>query len=158
MTTAGVVDQLQQQTIHAVNQVQAETDPDEVQILISTHLTLLGERLKEISNNISNFIDKGHQPNLDRSLDILLDTVIYSSTVLLNLFQNANEIKAVSSNNRSEREINNELTHLAIYHLSTAAVQPANQIRQVAPKAPQSFIRPQKLIAPQQIVQVKTEF
>lgn len=121
-------------------QVEPSTEPDQVQVLVSAHLNLLGERLKEISRNITS----GQSPNIDRSLDIILDTVIYSSTALLNLFEAIKEIKALKNNPKTEEEIDQELTKLAIYHLSTATVQPAQvQTRQPAQQ--------------QQIVQVKTE-
>jgi len=120
------------------------TEPDQVQVLVSAHLNLLGERLKEISRNITSYLEKGQSPNIDRSLDIILDTVIYSSTALLNLFEAIKEIKALKNNPKTEEEIDQELTKLAIYHLSTATVQPAQiQARQPSQQ--------------QQIVQVKTE-
>lgn len=125
-------------------QVEPSTEPDQVQVLVSAHLNLLGERLKEISRNITSYLEKGQSPNIDRSLDIILDTVIYSSTALLNLFEAIKEIKALKNNPKTEEEIDQELTKLAIYHLSTATVQPAQvQTRQPAQQ--------------QQIVQVKTE-
>lgn len=125
-------------------QVEPSTEPDQVQVLVSAHLNLLGERLKEISRNITSYLEKGQSPNIDRSLDIILDTVIYSSTALLNLFEAIKEIKALKNNPKTEEEIDQELTKLAIYHLSTATVQPAQvQARQPAQQ--------------QQIVQVKTE-
>jgi len=140
MTTSG-------STVGQSNQsfpVEPSTEPDQVQVLVSAHLNLLGERLKEISRNITSYLEKGQSPNIDRSLDIILDTVIYSSTALLNLFEAIKEIKALKNNPKTEEEIDQELTKLAIYHLSTATVQPAQiQARQ----------QPQQ----QQIVQVKTE-
>lgn len=126
------------------NQIPVETtDVDQVQVLVSAHLNLLGERLKEISRNITSYLEKGQSPNIDRSLDIILDTVIYSSTALLNLFEAIKEIKNLKNNPKTEEEIDQELTKLAIYHLSTATVQPAQPTRPVQPQ--------------QQIVQVKTE-
>jgi len=140
MTTSG-------STVGQSNQsfpVEPSTEPDQVQVLVSAHLNLLGERLKEISRNISSYLEKGQSPNIDRSLDIILDTVIYSSTALLNLFEAIKEIKALKNNPKTEEEIDQELTKLAIYHLSTATVQPAQiQARQPSQQ--------------QQIVQVKTE-
>ena len=41
-------------------------------------------------------VQQGENPNIDRSLDIILDTVLYSSSVLLNLFESIPEIKASS--------------------------------------------------------------
>ena len=55
-------------------------------------------------------------------MDIILDTVIYSSTALLNLFEAIKEIKALKNNPKTEEEIDQELTKLAIYHLSTGNV------------------------------------
>ena len=55
-------------------------------------------------------------------MDIILDTVIYSSTALLNLFEAIKEIKALKNNPKTEEEIDQELTKLAIYHLSTGKV------------------------------------
>jgi len=138
MTTSG-------STVGQSNQsfpVEPSTEPDQVQVLVSAHLNLLGERLKEISRNITSYLEKGQSPNIDRSLDIILDTVIYSSTALLNLFEAIKEIKALKNNPKTEEEIDQELTKLAIYHLSTATVQPA----QIQARQPS-----------QQIVQVKTE-
>ena len=131
MTTSG-------STVGQSNQsfpVEPSTEPDQVQVLVSAHLNLLGERLKEISRNISSvstictlieitlpflkYLEKGQSPNIDRSLDIILDTVIYSSTALLNLFEAIKEIKALKNNPKTEEEIDQELTKLAIYHLST---------------------------------------
>jgi len=129
----------------AVQPVAPDTsDVDQVQVLVSAHLNLLGERLKEISRNIQSYLEKGQSPNIDRSLDIILDTVIYSSTALLNLFEAVKEIKNLKNNPKTEEQIDQELTKLAIYHLSTATIQPAQQTRPVQSSQ-------------QQIVQVKTE-
>jgi len=140
MTTSG-------STVGQSNQsfpVEPSTEPDQVQVLVSAHLNLLGERLKEISRNISSYLEKGQSPNIDRSLDIILDTVIYSSTALLNLFEAIKEIKALKNNPKTEEEIDQELTKLAIYHLSTATVQPAQ-------------LPTRQSTQQQQIVQVKSE-
>jgi len=144
MTTSGSIVGQSNQFQNQVVPVET-SDVDQVQVLVSAHLNLLGERLKEISRNISSYLEKGQSPNIDRSLDIILDTVIYSSTALLNLFEAIKEIKALKNNPKTEEEIDQELTKLAIYHLSTATVQPAQvPVRQV-PAVQQS------------IVQVKTE-
>jgi len=119
---------------------------DDINTLIATHLNLLGERLKEISRNIENYVSKGQTPNIDRSLDIILDTVIYSSSVLLNLFETAQEIRAIAVNPQTEAEMDRELTRLAIFHLSAPAIQPLNQQR----------LQHQRHQNPS-IVQVKTE-
>ena len=52
MTTSGsTVGQSNHQSFQG--QLEPSTEPDQVQVLISAHLNLLGERLKEISRNIS---------------------------------------------------------------------------------------------------------
>lgn len=102
------------------------TQTDEVSTLISAHFSLIGERLKEISRNIENCVREGQNPNIDRSLDILLDTTLYSSSILLNLFQHALPTLP-DQEPRSESDIDKELTQLAIYHLTTAAIQPHNK-------------------------------
>ena len=103
-------------------------------------------------------------------MDIILDTVIYSSTALLNLFEAIKEIKALKNNPKTEEEIDQELTKLAIYHLSTGNVLEnlnifcgiANTVLEnifehfkatVQPAQIQARQQPQQ----QQIVQVKTE-
>lgn len=101
-------------------QQQQIVDSHEVPTLIAAHLNLLGERLKEISRSIEACVAKGDSPNIDRSLDIILDTILYSSTVFINLFESVEEIKRDS--NRTEAEIDRELTQLAIFHLTTSSV------------------------------------
>lgn len=44
--------------------------------------------------------------------------MIYSSSVLLNLFETAQEIRAIAVNPQTEAEMDKELTRLAIFHLS----------------------------------------
>lgn len=105
---------------------QNQTQTDEVSTLISAHFSLIGERLKEISRNIENCVREGQNPNIDRSLDILLDTTLYSSSILLNLFQHALPTLP-DQEARSESDIDKELTQLAIYHLTTAAINPHNK-------------------------------
>ena len=78
--------------------------------------------MPEITLPFLKYLEKGQSPNIDRSLDIILDTVIYSSTALLNLFEAIKEIKALKTNPKTEEEIDQELTKLAIYHLSTGSV------------------------------------
>ena len=78
--------------------------------------------MPEITLPFLKYLEKGQSPNIDRSLDIILDTVIYSSTALLNLFEAIKEIKALKTNPKTEEEIDQELTKLAIYHLSTGNV------------------------------------
>ena len=75
------------------SQNQVEPEPSEVPTLIAAHLNLLGERLKEIARSIETCVQKGESPNIDRSLDIILDTILYSSTVFINLFESIQEIK-----------------------------------------------------------------
>lgn len=107
-------------------QASSPNQTDEISTLISAHFSLIGERLKEISRNIENCVREGQNPNIDRSLDILLDTTLYSSSILLNLFQYALPV-GPDQQSRSESEIDKELTQLAIYHLTTAAINPHNK-------------------------------
>lgn len=110
-------------------EAQEELQIEEVPTLIAAHLNLLGERLKEISRNIENCCSKGETPNIDRNLDIILDTLLYSSNCFINLFESIEEFKRDTS--RSEAEIDRELTQLAIFHLTTSSVAtPNNQQRQ----------------------------
>ena len=91
---------------------QTEIQSSQVPTLIAAHLNLLGERLKEISRSIESCVAKGESPNIDRSLDIILDTILYSSTVLINLFESIEEIKRDST--RTEADIDRELTQAGV--------------------------------------------
>ena len=66
-------------------------ESDSVNTLLAAHLTLIGERLKDISRNIESHIENGDNPCIDRSLDTLLDTILYVSNVLVFLFNSIQE-------------------------------------------------------------------
>ena len=100
-------------------------------------------------------------------MDIILDTVIYSSTALLNLFEAIKEIKALKNNPKTEEEIDQELTKLAIYHLSTGKVLQFTTgiypvyisiiFERVKATVQPAQIQARQPSQQQQIVQVKTE-
>jgi len=65
-----------------------QNQPDEVlelQTLLGAHLSLIGERLQDISRNIYTHLRNGSQPNVDRTFDTLFDTTLYVSNILLYL-------------------------------------------------------------------------
>lgn len=109
----------QQQVIpHQVVNSEGHTPELGVYTLLASHFSLIGERLKDISANIEKHLRNGDQPNIDRSLDTLLDTILYVSNVLVLLFKSIPELQ----NNDSTENIDKELIDLAVFHLTSALI------------------------------------
>jgi hypothetical protein len=85
-----------------------QSQPVGVFTLLASHFSLIGERLKDISTNIETVknnklgvcltrilkhLKNGDVPNIDRSLDTLLDTILYVSNVLILLFKSIPELE-----------------------------------------------------------------
>ncbi len=85
-----------------------QSQPVSVFTLLASHFSLIGERLKDISTNIETVknnklgvcltrtlkhLKNGDVPNIDRSLDTLLDTILYVSNVLILLFKSIPELE-----------------------------------------------------------------
>lgn len=126
----------------------SEEEPESVTTLLAAHLTLIGERLKDTSRNIESHIQNGDNPCIDRSLDTLLDTILYVSNVLLFLF---NSVSEGLENQESENEIEKQLTNLGVFHLTSAQIGILGA-RQQQQQQPQSQPAPQ-----QQVQQVQQQ-
>ena len=85
-----------------------QSQPVGVFTLLASHFSPIGERLKDISTNIETVknnklgvcltrnlkhLKNGDVPNIDRSLDTLLDTILYVSNVLILLFKSIPELE-----------------------------------------------------------------
>ena len=93
--------------------------------------------------------------------------MIYSSSVLLNLFETAQEIRAIAVNPQTEAEMDKELTRLAIFHLSapvkgfiffrtlSQTIQKYKSTKAIQPLQQQRLQQPRHQNP--SIVQVKTE-
>jgi hypothetical protein len=96
-----------------------QSQPVGVFTLLASHFSLIGERLKDISTNIETHLKNGDVPNIDRSLDTLLDTILYVSNVLILLFKSIPELE----HPESPETVHRELINLAVFHLSAAQIQ-----------------------------------
>ncbi|CAG5097328.1 Oidioi.mRNA.OKI2018_I69.XSR.g15027.t1.cds [Oikopleura dioica] len=96
-----------------------QSQPVSVFTLLASHFSLIGERLKDISTNIETHLQNGDVPNIDRSLDTLLDTILYVSNVLILLFKSIPELE----HPESPENVHKELINLAVFHLSAAQIQ-----------------------------------
>jgi len=121
-----------------------QSQPVSVFTLLASHFSLIGERLKDISTNIETHLKNGDVPNIDRSLDTLLDTILYVSNVLILLFKSIPELE----HPESPETVHRELINLAVFHLSAAQIQ---KVPKVPVKLQEQIVaRPQHQQAQQQ--------